>query len=125
MGQDTVYNFINSIIEESKYCIEEMKKTFNKKLVMTAENDEDFENSTKCCICNNVYVDGDVKVRDHCHITKKYRGSAHRDCNINVTLNHRILIVLHNLKNYDSHIILQELGKLNFNTNAIPDGLEK
>ena len=30
------------------------------------------------------YVDGDVKVRDHCHNTGKYRDSAHRDCNINV-----------------------------------------
>ena len=24
----------------------------------------------------------DVRVRDHCHITGKYRGSAHQDCNI-------------------------------------------
>ena len=23
-------------------------------------------------ICDNVYVDGDVKVRDHCHITGTY-----------------------------------------------------
>ena len=30
------------------------------------------------------YVINDVKVRDHCHITEKYRGSAHRDCNMNV-----------------------------------------
>ena len=35
---------------------------------MTKEDDKDFENSTKCWICDNVYVDGDVKVRDHCHI---------------------------------------------------------
>ena len=42
-----------------------MKKKINKKLVMTKEGDKDFENSTKCSICNNVYVDGDVKVRDH------------------------------------------------------------
>ena len=48
------------------------------------------------------YVDGDVKVRDHCHITRKYRGSAQRDCNINVKLNHKISIVFNSLKNYDS-----------------------
>ena len=43
-----------------------MKKHFNKKLVMTTEDDEDFENS-KYWICDNVYADGNVKVRDHCH----------------------------------------------------------
>ena len=51
---------------------------------MTREDNEDFENSTKCWICDNDYNDGDVKVRDHCHITGKYRSFAHRDCNINL-----------------------------------------
>ena len=113
------------MIEESKYCSEVMKKHFNKELVMTKEDNEDFKNSTKCWICDNDYVDNDVKVRDHCHITGKYRGSAHRDCNINVKLNHKIPVVFHNLKNYDSHLIMQELGKFNLKINVIPNGLEK
>ena len=46
---------------------------------MAKEVDKDFENSTKCCICDNAYVDGDIKVRGHCHITEKYRRSTHRD----------------------------------------------
>ena len=71
------------------------------------------------------YVEGDVKVKDHCHITGKYRSSAHRVCNINVELNHKISILFHNLKNYDSHLIMQELGKINFETNVIPNGLGK
>ena len=29
-----------------------------------------------------IMINTDVKVRDHCNITGKYRGSAHRDCNI-------------------------------------------
>ena len=80
LGEDAVYNFICSMIEESKYCSGVMKKHFNKELVMTKEDNEDFEKSTKCWVCDNDYIDGDVKVRDHCHITGKYRGSAHRDC---------------------------------------------
>ena len=58
LGKDAVYNFISSMIEESKYCSDVMKKHFNKELVMT--KDEDFENSTKCWICDNDYVDNDV-----------------------------------------------------------------
>ena len=61
-----------------------MKKHFNKKLVMTKRDNRDFENSTKFQICDNDYVDNDVKVRDYCHITRKYRGSAYREFDINV-----------------------------------------
>ena len=53
-----------------------MKKHVNKELVMTKEDNEDFTNSIKCWICDYDYID-DVKVRDHCHITGNYRGSAH------------------------------------------------
>ena len=55
--------------------------------VMIKKINEDFEKSTKCQICDNDYIDGDVKVKDHCRITGKYRVSAHRYCNINVKLN--------------------------------------
>ena len=65
----------------------------------------DFENSTKCWTCDNVYVDGDVKVKDHCHITGKYKGSAHRDCNIKVKVNHKFPVVFHNVKTYDLHFL--------------------
>ena len=92
---------------------------------MTKKDNEDFENSTKYWICDNAHVDGDVKVRDHCHITVKYRGSKHRDCNINVKLNHKIPVTFHKLKNYDSHLFMQELGKFNLKINFIPNRLEK
>ena len=52
-------------------------------------------------------------------------GSAHRDCNINVKSNHKIPIVFLNLRNYDSHLIMQELDRFNFKINVIPNGLEK
>ena len=58
-------------------------------------------------------------------ICKKYRGSAHRDCTINVKLNHKIPVIFHTLKNYDSHLIMQELGKFNLKINVIQNGLKK
>ena len=90
---------------------------------MNKEN-KNFERSTKCWICNNTFVEGGVKVRDHCHVTGKYRSAADRDCNINVSLNYIIPIVFHNLKNYDAHLIMQELSKFYFKINIIPNGLE-
>ena len=72
---------------------------------MTKEGNEEFKNSTKCWICDGDYVDNDVKVRDHCQITGKYRGSVHRDCNVDLKLNYKIPVVFHNLKNYDSILL--------------------
>ena len=65
---------------------------------MTKEDDEDFGSSTKCWICDNAYFDGDAKVRNYCHTTGKYRGSARRDCNIKVTLNPKIPAVFQKLQ---------------------------
>ena len=75
--------------------------------------------------CENDYVDNDIEVRNHCHITGKYRGSAHRDCNINLKLNQKIPVVFHNLKKRRSCLIMQELRKFHLKINIIPNGLEK
>ena len=48
-----------------------MKKHFNKELVITNKGNVDFGNSIKCWVFDNSYVDGDIKVRDHCRITEK------------------------------------------------------
>ena len=101
-----------------------MKKHFTKELVMTKEDNEDFKNSSRCWIYNNDYINTDVKIRDHCHVTGKYKGCAHGDCNINLKLNYKISSVFQNLKNYDSHLIMQELGKFNLKITAMPNGSE-
>ena len=66
-------------------------------------------------------VDVDIKVKDHCQVTGKYRSSVYRDCNINVKSNNKILIN----KNFDFHVIMQELGKFNLKINVILNGLGK
>ena len=125
LGKNAVYNFISSMLEESKYCSDVRKKHFHKELAMTKKDKENFESSPKCWMCDNDYVGGNVKVWDHCNITGKYRNSARRYCNMKVKLNHKIPIVFHSLKNYDSYLIMQELGKFNFKINVIPNALKR
>ena len=60
IGKDTICNFISSMIEESKYCSDMMKRHFNKEFVMSKKDDEDFENSIKFWICDNDYIGNDV-----------------------------------------------------------------
>ena len=49
---------------------------------MSAEENERFEMSNICWISNKLFEIGDEKVRDHCHISGKYGGAAHWNCNI-------------------------------------------
>ena len=80
-GVNTAYEFIRSIIKEHKYCKKIMKDQFNKNLILTEEEEYLFQLSNSCSICKKLIDKEDEKVRDHCHITGKFRGSAHWDCN--------------------------------------------
>ena len=66
-----------------------------------------------------------LEVRDHCHITGKYRGAAHWSCNVNLKLSEKIPVIFHNLRGYDSHLIIKEISKFDVKLSAIPNGLEK
>ena len=61
---------------------------------------------------------------DHYNITGEYRESTNKDFNIDVNLSHKIPVVFHNLKNFDYHLIMQELGKFNVKINVIPNELK-
>ena len=102
-----------------------MKEHFNKNLVMTEKEEHLFQESNNCWICKKLIDNDDEKVRDHCHITSKFRGAAHWNCNINFQLTKKIPVIFHNLKGYDSHLIFSELNKFDVRISVIPNGLEK
>ena len=141
-GEKAVYKFMEAMLEEVKYCKKVIKKEFNKPLRMRKDDEEKFQKAEECHICNKKYTDKDIQVRDHCHITGKYRGSAHQECNLKLRVNPeevKIPVIFHNLRGYDSHFIMQEIGaiiknhaytnkkgeKCQMNINAIPNNMEK
>ena len=141
-GEKAVYKFMEKMPEEVKYCKNIMKKEFDKQLIMTDNDELSFKLEQKCHICEESYKDKDIRVRDHCHITGKYRGSAHQDCNLKLRLNPeeiKIPVIFHNLRGYDSHFIMQQIGEITkkhtyknykgeekqMNINAIPNNMEK
>ena len=142
-GAKAVYKFIEDMLEEVKYCKKIMNKEFNKPLrTVTKEDEEKFQKANECHICNKKYTNEDIKVRDHCHITGKYRGSSHQECNLKLKVNPeeiKIPVIFHNLRGYDSHFIMQEIGAIvkkhtyknkkgeeqQMTINAIPSNMEK
>jgi len=106
---------------------------------MTHEDEKNFKQAKVCHICNKKYNKTDKRVRDHCHVTGKYRGSAHESCNLNFRFIDKIPVIFHNLRGYDSHFIMQQIGEIAKNhkymnkngeekemlINAIPNNMEK
>ena len=55
-----------------------IRKHFNKSIVMLEEEEEErFQLSNIYWICDGLFDVADGQVRDHCHVTGKYRGAAH------------------------------------------------
>ena len=130
------------VLEEVKYCKGIVKKRFNKPLVMSENDELCFKLMDKCHSCNKKYTDKDVRVRDHCHITGKFRGSAHQECNLKLRIKPediKIPVIFHNLRRYDSQFIMQQIGQIAKNhayknkkgeeqhlkINAMPNNMEK
>ena len=72
------------------------------------------------------------KVRDQDNITGKFwsyhkmiGGSAHSDYNINLKLTKKVNVIFHNLRGYDSNLIMQEIGKFDVKVNVKSNRLEK
>ena len=51
---------------------------------MSEKEEQRFQSSSTCWICEKLIDDDNEKVRDHCHVTGKFRGAAHWSCNINL-----------------------------------------
>ena len=68
---------MKAIFQEHKYCKKITKKHLNKNLVLTEEEEHLFQQSNNCWIYKKLIDNDEEKVRDYCHVTGKFRGSAH------------------------------------------------
>ena len=89
------------------------------------EEEEMFQRANKCWICGKLFDLIDEKVRDHCHVSGKFRGAAHFSCNANFKISKKVPVVFHNLRGYDGHLIMKELSNFDVVIDVIPNGLEK
>ena len=126
--EDIPQLFIESLEKDIKEIYNKFKKP--KKMVMTQEDKIDFRRATICHICEEE-IDKDTDdenyriVRDHCHLTGKYRGAAHNMCNLKFRLPKFYPVIFHNLSGYDSHLFIKNLGKSEGKIDCIPNNEEK
>ena len=111
LGYDNEDWFVKEVIKLENKMNFFFKNTM-KDIIMTEEDEEDLDNNNICRFCEKEILS--AKVRDHCHLTGKYRGPAHNTCNINVKQkdSNFIPFAFHNFSKNDCHMFFKRLVDL-------------
>ena len=128
-GEDAMNVLFNCLEQELENIREDLKN--DRPLAMTQQDWAIHSAADKCWVCDGPfkpYEQGDTegvwKVRDHDHLTGKYRGPAHSKCNLSLRIDpYRtpIPVFFHNLKNYDSHQLISAIGPTEEKTTTCTD----
>ncbi|XP_054723795.1 uncharacterized protein LOC129233892 [Uloborus diversus] len=121
-GENVIKEFLNTLNEISKKLLKKMHQTAG-----MIENINSSYDPDKCHICKKKFLSNEIRVRDHCHWGMGYiRGLAHQSCNLNYRATYFIPVIIHNSRNYDSHLILKNLTPDVIRAiNIIPVNMEK
>ena len=130
-GESCVTWFVNEML-----TLENIASNYfetNLPLEITPEEHQSFQQSKVCWLCERK-LDGEGEathnVRDHDHLTGKYRGAAHNKCNLNCKKKSSsfVPIFFYNFSGYDCHLIFEELLTSAYNLklpiNIIPKSME-
>ncbi|XP_054720146.1 uncharacterized protein LOC129229795 [Uloborus diversus] len=121
-GPDAAVHFVENLLDERAEIAEQMMDV--KPMSLSPQEEQDFKAASQCHICRGKL--GADRVRDHDHLSGRYRGAAHNQCNLKFRLRKMIPVLFHNLKNYDAHHIVKTLGAFkDYEYEVIPTNMEK
>lgn len=120
--QEVSKKFVELVMELTRR-IEKLLKT-NAPIIMSEEDIIKHNKCIKCEFCE-CELDEFTRVRDHCHLTGKFRHTLCSKCNLSLQQPKFVPCFLHNLTNYDAHFIVTELGCDSNGISVIPNSEEK
>ena len=119
---DVAAIFIEKIAEYTQLIYDKYYRK-PKMMFLSPEEEKSFKKAKYCSLCEEK-LEKD-RVRDHCHITGKYRGAAHKKCNLNCRTPRIIPVIFHNLQGYDAHLLIKKIGNMKGRFKCIPTTEEK
>ena len=90
---------------------------------MTSEEKQSHAEASSCGVCGDRFNARNHKVRHHCHVSGNYIAAACNNCNLKLKPRKTsgvgedqgkdffIPVFFHNLRGYDSHLIIKALPK--------------
>ncbi|XP_030745136.1 uncharacterized protein LOC115874172 [Sitophilus oryzae] len=122
-GQDCMKWFVKELEDNAKIISTALKIFLP--MDLTSEQRNNFNKATHCHVCEKPFDEKNIKVRDHCHLTGKYRGPAHKKCNLNYKDSQTVPVLFHNLSSYDGHMVVKALAETKGNISVLPVNKEK
>jgi len=123
-GSGACQHLLKQLFKEEEYIKNILDKI--EPLNMTPTDERTFNESTCCHICKKPFTTTSEKVRDHSHLTGRFRGAAHNSCNLNYQYPDFIPVYFHNLRGFDSHLLMQGVGLFKGRKiNCIPNNMER
>ena len=120
-GEDDSQKLVEMLCEDMK----DIANIPNKEMIFGEEKDR-YTKASKCWICGERgFTTKNFKVRDHCHVTGRFRGVTHNLCNLMYRSTKFTLVLFRNLSGYDAHLFIKKLGGIEGNIDCIPNTDEK
>ena len=93
---------------------------------MKKDEEKAFKNLKDCYLCEKLLLTDSV--RDHCHLTRWYRGAYHNSCNLNLREKksknmYVVSVVFCNLQGYDGYFIVRKIKTRE--VTCIPNNMER
>ena len=128
-GEDCIFRLLE-YLEQTHEDISLFLAQVNVPMVYTKQDAENFVQATRCHMCRKSFSQMHVsdKVRDHCHLTGRYRYALCTRCNLAYAKpSNKLCVFFHGLANYDSHFLVAALGKYKerLSINIIPKNTQK
>ena len=128
-GEDCIVDFLRYLDDSAQVQHRYDNKMTRLGMNLTIQQQRDFDSCTHCPRCNIKFNETIYKkVRDHDHITGKFRSALCHKCNSKLHVSRRTLpVIFHNFKNYDAHQLIKHgLSKFkHWQLDIIPETKEK
>lgn len=119
-GLDSPKQFLIELVKDVVCYYNTYMKEIKPMIPLNNEELQSFQNNNMCHICQLPIIN-EAKVKDHCHLSGKYRGPAHSSCNLNYKVPNYFPVIFHNFSKYDCHLFVKELNYIdNGPINIIP-----